>query len=423
MSDDAHDKAFFRQSGWLMISGIMSGILMMGVHLLSKKIPTAEYGTVVKMLAVTIIIPTMPLQMVFARETAAALALGKNRPLAGLIQKTVLIMSGLWLMAALVGLAFQQSILMHWNVAQASALWLLMLVVWASLVAPVFMGTLQGAQNFPWLGGVMILNGGVRLAGAALLVFCFTGTAAGVMTGVLAGVGASVLLGVWQTRRLWAATAEAFAWRPLLKQAIPLLIGFSAYQFLFSADTIFVGGFFSGDETGYYGAAGTLARALIWLVAPLATVMFPKLVQSTAKAQRNNLLGLTLLGTAILGLGGALGLVLVGPLVVKMVFTSNYVAAVTRIIPWYAGAMIPLSLANVLVNNLLARSDFRVVPWLALLAIGYTIVLNAWHPSLTAVLQCMAGFNAITFLICSLYTWGPLAKKYQISLAQLPLAE
>jgi O-antigen/teichoic acid export membrane protein len=269
----------------------------------------------------------------------------------------------------------------------------------------------------------MILNGGVRLAGAALLVFCFTGTAAGVMTGVLAGVGASVLLGVWQTRRLWTGSVEAFPWRPLLRQAIPLVIGFSAYQFLFSADTIFVGGFFSGDETGYYGAAGTLSRALIWLVAPLATVMFPKLVQSNTKSQMSNLLGLPLLGTTFLGVGGALGLVLVGPLVVKMVFTSDYVTAVTRIIPWYAGAMIPLSLANVLVNNLLAKSDFRVVPWLALLAVGYTVTLNIWHPNLTAVLQCMAGFNAITFLICSVYTWGPLAKRYDLPFNQLPLAE
>ena len=40
------------------------------------------------------------------------------------------------------------------------------------------------------------------------------------------------------------------------------------------------------------------------------------------------------------------------------------------VLPWYAGAMIPLALANVLVNDLLARLRFNLVPPLLLLAAG-----------------------------------------------------
>lgn len=410
MSDHTHHKAFFRQSGWLMIAGIMSGVLMLGVHLLSKKIPTSEYGTVVKMLAVAMFLPAIPLQMVFARETAAALAFGRTLALTGLIRKTLATLTGLWLVIVAVTLCLQNSILTHWNVSQASALWLLLLVIWGSLVAPVFMGILQGTQNFPWLGGVMIMNGGARLAGSALLVFFVAKTAAGVMAGIVTGLVAAILLGAWHSRKLWMGPAERFESVSLFKQVIPLLIGFTACQFLFSADTVFVGGFFSGDETGYYGAAGTLSRALIWLVAPLAQVMFPKLVHSSATSQKSKLLGLTLIGTGVLGLCGVAGLVLVGPLVVKMVYTQSYVGVATQIIPWYAGAMIPLSLANVLVNGLLAKSDFRVVPWLGGLAVAYGVTLFYWHPTLTSVLQMMGGFTTLLFLICAGYTWGPLAR-------------
>jgi hypothetical protein len=67
--------------------------------------------------------------------------------------------------------------------------------------------------------------------------------------------------------------------------------------------------------------------------------------------------------------------------------------------------MIPLSSANVLVNNLLAKSDLRIVPWLALLAISYAITLNCWHPSLKAVLQTLGGFTSVMFVTCAIFTW------------------
>jgi hypothetical protein len=49
--------------------------------------------------------------------------------------------------------------------------------------------------------------------------------------------------------------------------------------------------FFPGDEMASYGVAGTLSRALLWLVLPLAAVMFPKIVHASAKSEKSNLLG------------------------------------------------------------------------------------------------------------------------------------
>ena len=407
MSHEARQKAaFFRQSGWLMFAGVASGALMWGVHFLAKKIPEAEYGTVGKMLAVIIILPVIPLQTVFARETAAALALGHTRALAGLIRKMLAVMLGFWLVASAVVLWFQAGILTHWKVTHPASLWLLLLSVLASLVMPVFCGALQGAQNFLWLGGTMVVNGVVRLVVSALAVTLVAATAVGVMAGILVGVMVTVGLAMWQSRPLWTGHAEPFHWRLLLRQMAPLLIGFTACQFLFSADTIFVGAFFPAEETGYYAAAGTLSRALIWLVMPLATVMFPKLVHSAAKSEKSNLMALTLLSTAGLAACGAVGLIVLGPWVVQFVYKANYVEVATSLIPWYAGAMIPLSLANVLVNNLLAKSDFRVVPWLALLAVAYGVTLAFWHPSLKVVLQTLGAFNLLLFLACALFTWG-----------------
>jgi len=81
------------------------------------------------------------------------------------------------------------------------------------------------------------------------------------------------------------------------------------------------------------------------------------------------------LGTAILSVGGALGLYFTGPVLVKLVYNSTYVAEAVKLLPWYAGAMVPLALANVMVNDLLAREKYGVVPWMVLLAVGYGFTL------------------------------------------------
>jgi len=406
-----HKSTFFRQSGWLMIANLVAGVLMWGVHFVAgKNISEAEYGTLVKMLAVTIIIPVIPLQSVIARETAAALALGETRALAGLIRKAAAGLFALWLVAAAITLWFQADILTNWKVSQPSALWLLLLAVLGMLLLPLFWGALQGTQNFLWLGWTMMVNGGARVGIAALAVFWVAQSAAGIMVGIVAAIAVTIGLSMWQSRAVWTGPSAPFHWGKTFRQIGPSLIGFTACQFMFSADTIFVGAYFSADDTGFYAAAGTLSRALIWLVLPLATVMFPKLVQSAAKSEKSNLLGLTLLSTVGLAVVGAAGLVILGPWVVKLVYKPSYLAVATSILPWYAAAMIPLSIANVLVNNLLAKSDLRVVPWITVLAIGYAIALNAWHPSLKAVLQTFGGFTTVLFLICACFTWWLPAK-------------
>src|SRR3954453_22997523 len=83
---DAHKASFFRHSGWLMIANIAGGVLMWAVHFLSKRIPEGEYGIFVALLAVAMCIPTMPLQMALAHQTAQAVARNRLRQLAGMIR-------------------------------------------------------------------------------------------------------------------------------------------------------------------------------------------------------------------------------------------------------------------------------------------------------------------------------------------------
>ena len=148
----SHHAAFFRQSGWLMIANVGSGGLMYGVHLLAKKIPDAEYGVFGVLLAVSMCVPTLPLQMVFAQQTAKALATNRERELAGMIRLAWLGMFGLFLVLAAGVFVWREDILARWQITNPAGLWITLLVVLFSLWLPMFWGVMQGQQNFFWLG-------------------------------------------------------------------------------------------------------------------------------------------------------------------------------------------------------------------------------------------------------------------------------
>ena len=389
----------------MMFSAVLSGGMMMLVHFLSKKIPDTEYATLGALLSMAMLVPAAPLQMVFAQQTAAALALGRTGPLTGLIRRAWLALTGVWVVFALVLLVLQPTLVAQWKLSNPASLWAAAVVVLGGLWTPLFMGVLQGQQNFLWLGWGAIVNGVARISLAALFVLVLGGWAAGIMTGAaLAGL-LLVGIGIWQSHALWSAPAEPVETRGLLRQAVPLLLGFGACQFLFSADTMFVKAWFP-DDTAPYVAAGTMSRALMWLVLPLASVMFPKLVQSAVRQEKTDVMGLTLAGTAILGFGGLAGLWLLGPYLIPIVFPKDFVVPAMKILPWYAGAMIPLSLANVLVNDLLARARFAIVPWLVVITVGYGVALQFNHGSFVAVLQTLGLACSVLFGICAWFRWG-----------------
>jgi O-antigen/teichoic acid export membrane protein len=310
-----------------------------------------------------------------------------------------------WALASLVVLIFQGKIVEHWHIHNPAGLWMTLVVILLSLWMPLFWGVLQGQQNFLSLGWSMMLNGAGRLFVGFVAVIVFGGYAAGMMTGVALGMAMAAGMAAWQTRSLWLGPSAPFAWKALARELVPPMLGFAAFQFLFTADQMFVKAYFSEDEAGHYFSAGTLSRAMMWLVLPLASVMFPKIVHSRAKSENTNLVGLVLGGTALLAGAGALSLSVAGPLMVKLIYGKGFVAEAMAVLPWYAGAMVPLAVANVLLSTLLARASFKVVIPVCLVAAGYGFTLTRFHDTPVMVLKTLGIFNTLLLAVCGWFAW------------------
>src|SRR5579859_193467 len=136
---EAHHKStFFRQSGWLMIANIAGGMLMWAVHFLANKIGTSQYGLFITLLTAVMLVPAIPLQMVFAQQTARALATGTERELAGLVRFICLGTLGVWVILCVIVFLLQSSILTFWGVSDPRALWITMPILLLTIWSPIF---------------------------------------------------------------------------------------------------------------------------------------------------------------------------------------------------------------------------------------------------------------------------------------------
>jgi O-antigen/teichoic acid export membrane protein len=434
MSAENHKQTFFRQGGWMVITTFLSGLFMLGVHAYAPILGEAEYGLFGVLLAMLnmMAIPSIALQTVFAQQTAAAISLEQKNKLTKTVQTLLAWGFYLWLAMAVIVLVFQKNILAGLTIHQPIALWIAIFLGLAQLWGPILLGLLQGQQNFLWMGWVVIINGVGRFVAVGIIVVLLGGKATGAMTGATIGIVISFLIAALQSRSVWLRSkpAIAFDWKAWLGDIVPLTLGLGASQFIFSVDVIFVRAVFGDHQTGFYVGSGMIGRGLVMFTAPLIVVMFPKIVHNISHGKKTNVLGYTVIATAVLcGLAAAgctafslfMQHLAVSPEIVKGYLSPTLFKKVTantealsvmgRLIPWFVWCMLPLALANVLLNNLMARKQFRVVPYLLIVIAAYLLTLTLAGNSFVGVIQILGIFNLIFLAVIAAFTWGGKAKE------------
>lgn len=426
MFSDQHKARFFRQSGWMVLSTFLGGVCMFAVHFFAPYLGDTEYGLLGTLLAMmnVMMIPSLGLQTTLAQEGAAVVTDEDRASFAGTVRGVLFWIFVLWFCMAVIIAIFQNQFLSILTITNPLALWLVVVIGLGLLWQPILQGVLQGKQNFLWLGWVIIANGVGRFVSVAIIIIVFNGKATGTISGALIGISAALILGLYQTRDVWGAKLRApFDWRKWLGRVIPLTLGLGTFQFIFSVDMIIVRALFGEHQTGYYSFSGMIGRGLVMFTAPLVAVMFPKVVQSAVQKQKTNLLFLTLISTAILGAIAATFCTLTckfmiyalhnpeqvkgfipEPILQVILKHPEVITSIGTMIPWFVWCMLPLSLANVLLNNLLARMEYRVVSYLIVLVALYATVEVIFGSSFIRVIQILGIFNLLYLIILAIFT-------------------
>ncbi len=399
--------AFFRQSGWMVAATTLMGVFMILVHTFGVLMPKAEYGVFTTLLQIVNLmgIPAIGLQTVFAQQTAAAITEPQLRQLTGTLRAVLLWTFLIWFTMAASVVLLSRDILSTLHIANPAGLWLTLLVGLMQLWLPILMGVLQGRQDFLWLGTTSILNGAGRFIAVSVLVANLGGFAAGAMTGVFLGMFGAFCVSALQVRTILFGPRDPFDWRPWVRRVVPLTLGLGAAMFMLSADMIIVQSFFDEQTTGLYAAAGMIGRGLVFFTIPLTAVMFPKIVQSAARSEKSDVLALALGATALLGGCTALFCTLFPKLPLLILYPDKSFLAISYLVPWFAWCMLPLTMSNVLVNNLLARGRFEVVPWLLVVAAGYGTALVVFADSFISVVRTLGVASLVLFGVAAWFTW------------------
>jgi O-antigen/teichoic acid export membrane protein len=394
-----------------MLASTAGGALMFYVHAVAAHLmPAPEYSqfdTLIQLFGI-ISIPSLGLAGVFAQQTAAAVGEEQRRQLAGTARAVVRGIFGLWLAMVLVLAALQDRLAHSLGLTHPAALWFTALFGLTALWSPIASGMLQGSQNFLWLGWIAVLGGLGRLVMIAILLRLFLGGATTAIAGACLGGAIALGFAVWQSRGCWRGPAAPFQPRAWLGRVVPLTVGLGTFAFMLSYDMIVVKSAFPEANTELYAAARKIGFGLVMFTAPLTMVMFPKIVASAARAERSNALAQALGVTALLGAAVALGCTLFPRLALRFIYPPEFLAT-AWLVRWFVWAMLPLALANVLLNNLLARARFQVVPWLVLLVAAYVVALRQWHASFLQAVQVVGLFNLGFFALCAWFSWRPAA--------------
>jgi O-antigen/teichoic acid export membrane protein len=371
---------FFRQSGWMVMATVAGGIFMSAVHMVvSKPMIPAEYAVFSALLRVFLLMgfPAGGLQVVFAHQAAAAVSEEEQHKLSASTRAVLRSTFLIWLIMAALVFVWRHELIATLKISNPAALWVTVLLGLASLWLPIFRGILQGTQNFGGLGWVMILDGVGRFT-AIVLIVQLGGQAAGGMTGALMGQVVALTLGTCLSWRVLTGPGAHFEWKPWLRRVVPLTFGVGAILFISNADVIYIQTLFSKEESPFYMAAAMIGLALVSFTTPLASVMFPKVVQSAARTEKTEALRHALAATALLGGVAALACTLLPELPLRIIyFRKPLYWNSAPLIPWFGWCLLPLLLANVLISNLLARARFAVVPWLVGVVTAYGLTLVA----------------------------------------------
>jgi O-antigen/teichoic acid export membrane protein len=397
------EAGFLRQSSWMVISTFAGGMLMAMVHPVARKMGPEEYSTFVTSLRILILIgiPAAALQTIFARQAAAVTSDGQQRQLIATARAILLGTFLVWVVCAAAVLAGMRPLSHLLKISNHAALYYTLVIGLTSLWIPVAKGLLQGEHRFFGLGWLQISDGVGRFGVTVLLVLFFGGKAAAAMFAAVAGQLMTIAIGAWLTYSIWSArSGSAFHWKGWLSQALPLTLGLGTVLLMSSIDMVFVQSVFTDTrQTALYGGAMLTGFAIIQFIAPVALVMFARVAKSAARSEGTSSLGLTLKATILFGALAGIGCTILPKLPLRLMYFGNpEMWKAAPLVPWFAWALLPLTVANVLVQNLLARGRFKAVFWLVLVPPAYTAALFCQAPGLTR----MAPFDAFIRVIQTL---------------------
>ncbi len=395
----------YRQVASVVVSAGVAALLTMGyIVYVGRVVGPAEYADFAASLSVVYFIglALSPLSPAVARLCARFIARGDRDAVAALRRQGVLrvvFWAGAFAVAGAIAAPLAGRAL-HFRSSAPLVVVFAVLLVFAIL--NIDRGVLQGLLAFRAYNVNTILEAAGRWV-FTLVFFAVRPSAAAAMAGYFAAMFAAELALAIRFHRRWAATPAPVDWAEVKRVTIPLAVLLIAVAAMQNADMLVVKRYFTPAESGAYGAATALARAIGIVFVPLYVMAGPILAGLHESARP--IFGTTLRFAALfLGLAAVplIALAVWPRWIVTILYGSTFAAAGPLLAP-LAGAAMLLYTALMLSQALITLEQHRFLIGYGVLAAVQILALGFFHATFFAVFVVLYTVQAATVIMVLLF--------------------
>ncbi|MEI6499062.1 MAG: oligosaccharide flippase family protein [bacterium] len=274
-----------------------------------------------------------------------------------------------------------------------------------SFIILVNKGILQGTQQFVALSAIGLIEMVLRLCIGLLLVrlgYQLTGAVGGIVLATMI----AYFLSFWPLKRLFGVKTDdqshedfVFDKKEIIKYSLPATLTTLILSVALNADVIIVKHFFPADAAGMYAAISTIAKIILYITAPVISVMFPMISESKAKGESHYKLFFFSLALTFIGGLLVLAIYFIAPaFVIKTLYGSAYISFASYL-PEVGAMFLFYTLINLICNYYLAIRKFTFIYYCSIILIIQIVVTFLFHDSLLDVIKIFLGGQATLFFV------------------------
>lgn len=373
--------------------------------LMGRMLGPVDYGVLASLISIIYLlsVPTSTLCLVIVKFVSALQGEKKLRGVSAFFRRItgkLLLFSLLFLLFFIVISPLAASFL-HLN----SILPLLILGVafFGGIFSSINRAVLQGLLRFSYLAACGILEAGLKVITAVLLVI-FGFKVNGALFALLVGVVAAYLFSLFPLRFLPPEGEEkSLNGREILTFALPVFFSILAFTSLYTTDIVLVRHFLPAYEAGFYSALANLGKIIFFTSSPVVMVMFPMVSERHSNGKDyQSLLFLSSGLVFLICLVIALVYFLTPQLMVKILYGRQYLAASPYLF-LFAVFISLYSFSYLLTNFYLSIKKVKPVVFPVVAALAQVILISLFHQSLSEVIWISILILTLLFTALLLY--------------------
>jgi len=279
------------------------------------------------------------------------------------------------------------------------------IIIWISFLMPIIDGILRGLQEFTYLGRYKIGESLLRAVFASVLVLIGFKVRS-VLGAIIAASVITLISAAYILKRIYISKPHRIKLSEIYKFTIPVFITMICLAIISNIDLVLVKHFFDDTTTGYYAAAGMLAKIVFSIALGSSGVLFPKIVEYYSNGEEEEI---------IESLHNTINIVLIPGFIITIIL-ALFPEAITRFffgtqydIGWmlsiYVIAMFFLSVAVIFTIYNLAMKRYTYIPILVIAACVIIYQISQVHNTLYDILWTLFIVDAVLMLMFMVYNW------------------